>query len=110
MKCFLENVTTPYMMRVDADILLEPNTLKPMLKMLKDDPSIGELNVPYYPSKGHITTDATMWPTALAKSVVWTWNAQGCDCIHVAKQISQRGFKVIQHPYLMARHLKCFSL
>jgi glycosyltransferase involved in cell wall biosynthesis len=106
METFMKEVKTPYMFRLDSDIVLSPNTLKPMLSSLKMNPTIGMLTVHHWPAKGHVTTNATVFEMETIRKVVWQWNGTNCDCLTTANQLRGIHKKVMYHPTLSCRHLK----
>lgn len=101
----LIHVTTPYVMRLDSDILLAPNTIKPMLSQIKADHKIGMLGLYWHPCESHVTTSSTIFRTEDARKIVWQWDRNGCDCLHAINQFRSLGFKIEQAP-ITARHLK----
>lgn len=107
MKKLLEIVDTPFFMRLDSDVILSPNSLKPMLAMFKENPNLAMLALRYCPKKDHIPTDCTMFRTEDAKKVEWQWTRQtGCDCINTFNQLNGLGKDVMWHPDLRVRHVK----
>jgi len=110
MKWLMENVKTPYFMRVDSDIMLSPNTIKPLLAMFKERGDLGMLTVTHNPQHSpegrHVSTGCTMFKTEDAKKIIWQWDSRGCECNHAQNQYSGLGLKCEFHPDLMARHLK----
>ena len=113
MKKLLEIVDTPFFMRIDSDILLSPNSLKPMLAMFKENENLSMLALRYCPKKDHIPTDCTMFRTEDARKVVWQWGIDkkdgqgwGCDCVNAFNQLNGLGKDVMWHPDLRVRHVK----
>lgn len=105
METFQKEVTTEFMMRIEPDILIPPNSLKPMMQMMIDDPTIGMLAIGYFPTKDHVPTDCTMFRMSDVKQITWQWTDQGCDCIHALNQLNAIGKRVLFHPTLTSRHL-----
>lgn len=105
METFQKQVTTEFMMRIEPDILIPPNSLKPMMQMMIDDPTIGMLAIGYCPTKNHVPTDCTMFRMEDVRQITWQWTDQGCDCIHAFNQLNSIGKKVMFHPQLKSRHL-----
>lgn len=105
METFQKEVMTEFMIRIEPDILIPPNALKPMMQMMLDDPSIGMLAIGYNPIKDHVPTDCTMFRMEDVRQITWQWTAAGCDCIHAFNQLNAMGKKVLFHPHLTSRHL-----
>lgn len=99
----IEKITTPYFMRVDADIMLGRDTLRPLLHYFKANEShLGMLGVRYMPVRNHITTSCTLFRTEVAKKLVWQWDKAGCDCLHAINQLRGLGLAAEFHPTLIA--------
>jgi GT2 family glycosyltransferase len=105
MQCFQKEVTTPLMMRIEPDILIPPNALKPMVAMFKADDKLGMLAIGYDPLKNHVPTDCTMFRMSEVKKLTWQWTSQGCDCLHAFNELNALGLKVMFHATLRSRHL-----
>lgn len=105
METVQKEVTTEFMIRIEPDILIPPNSLKPMMQMMIDNPSIGMLAIGYNPIKDHVPTDCTMFRMDDVRQITWQWTDAGCDCIHALNQLNAIGKKVLFHPYLTSRHL-----
>lgn len=107
MQRLLEIIDTPFFMRLDSDVILSPNSLKPMLVMFKENPNLAMLALRYCPKKDHIPTDCTMFRTEDAKKVVWQWTkTTGCDCINTFNQLNGLSKDVMWHPDIQVRHVK----
>lgn len=104
----VKSVDTDYMMFVDGDIILSPNTLKPTLRYLKDHPKIGGLNVRFAPGKDHVPTASTMYKTDVIKKCEWKPGKFICDCLDILTQLNLLGYSSEYMPEIQCRHFKSF--
>ncbi len=105
---FCTTVKTEYMMFIDADVLIPPYCLKPMLKIMEETPTLGMLGLLYDVMTNHVKMGATMLRTNLVKNLKWRRTDTECQCICCAKDLLIRGFKVEHYPAQTARHLLTF--
>lgn len=103
-KQLVDRVTTPFLMFVDCDVLLWPDTVLTLLKEIREDEAIGMLGIPYNGSN-HVQMGATILRTIIARELDWNVEDKGCDCGHIASQLKTRGLKVIHSKVERARHL-----
>ena len=106
MEYFQKTVDTEFMMRIEPDILIPPNALRPMMGMFREDPTLGMLAIGYCPTKDHVPTDCTMLRMCDVRAITWQWSKAGCDCMHAFYQLNSVGKKVKFHPELKSRHLR----
>ena len=99
-------VTTPYLMFLDADVLLPPHAILPCLKKVKADEKLACLGIRYEPLADHVQMGATVWRTEIARQVKWMWDARGCDCRSALRHLDEAGLKYCYHEGLQARHVK----
>ena len=103
-KQLIDRVTTPFLMFVDCDVLLWPDTVQTLLKEIKGDEAIGMLGIPYNGSE-HVQMGATILRTKIASELNWNVEDKGCDCSLIAGQLKTRGLKVLHSNVERARHL-----
>lgn len=96
---------TDWVFFLDADVLLDPGTLRRLLAIAKDGDGIGAWCVRYNHVTDHPQWGATLMRTQLAREVGFNGN-NVCGCVNLRKDLAQRGLQMVEVEGLSAMHLK----
>lgn len=103
-----ELVKTEYLMFIDADVLIPPYCIKPMITLMEQRKDLAMLGLKYDVNTSHVKIGATILKTELIKNLKWRRTDTECQCLCVAKDLLIRRYKVEHYPETTARHLKAF--
>lgn len=97
-------VDTPYVLYVDADVLMPVGSVRLLLEAIKADPKLAMLGCQYEAETDHVKMGSTMCRTDVMKTV--SWNSMGCICRYVSKYLKSQGYRVEHLPGVYSTHLK----
>lgn len=100
-------VKTKYLMFIDADVLIPPYVIIPMLDQMEKDVNIGMLGLKYDVMAEHVKIGASILRTNLTQGIVWNRENNKCNCLCAIEYMQLRGFKAEHFP-TTARHLLAF--
>lgn len=99
-----QSVDTEFIMFIDADVILYPNTVSEMLKEFKEN--TGMMGVCYVPYTDHVRIGATIMRSEVAKKINWRMDKENCECKNCANQLKEMGLETIGFKGATAQHLK----
>lgn len=97
-------VTTPYILYVDADVLLPTGAVRMLLETIKSDLDLAMLGCQYEVVTDHVKMGATICRTEVMRET--QWESIGCPCRFITKYLKSQGYKVEHLPGVYATHLK----
>lgn len=88
-------VKTPYILNLDANIVLPKSYLERALRILESDPKIGVVALDYEILQGHLGFGTSLWRTELLKEL-YDWNPEEghCECVYMWAKIRKKGYKI----------------
>jgi len=103
-RVMIEETETEWVFFLDADVLLDPGTLRSLLNIADGD-NIGAWCIPYNHCVDHEQWGCTLMRTEVAKEVGFSGQDQ-CGCLNLKKDLKARGLEMVHVEGLSAQHLK----
>ena len=108
--------STPWVMFLDDDVVLEPDCVATLLRSLRRRPSFAALGADYnnemagglrpweYPT--HVGMGAVLFRRSRLDQVVFRWEPGLCECACCVHDLREAGHSIGYHPEARARHQK----
>jgi len=105
-RAMLEEVLTDYVFFLDADVLLDPGTLRRACNIADGEPDgWGALCVQYNHRVDHEQWGATLMKTQVAKDVGFD-GREFCGCVNLKRDLKAKGLEMKHIEGITAQHLK----
>ena len=97
-------VETEWVFFLDADVLLDPGTLRAVYNIAKEDNETGAWCVQYAPVAEHIQWGCTLMRTEIAREIGFSGVGQ-CGCKNLHKDLENHGLRMLLVEGITAQHL-----
>jgi hypothetical protein len=104
-RSMVEAVATEWVFFLDADVLLDPGTLRKVLDLAKKEEKLGALCVQYNHETSHEQWGATLMRADVAKEIGFS-GKHVCGCKNLKKDLGARGLEMKHVEGITAQHLK----
>ena len=107
----LEYVETPYLMRVDSDLIIPSRSIYTLLSGMAGNSRLGEYAIAYPVTPGkprihnHITCGCAMFRMKALKEIA-PIEMRGCDCKWITEKLEATGWEVHKAPMTQAEHIQ----
>ena len=107
----MEKVTTPYMMRVDSDLVIPTDSIHRLMTGMLGNSRLGEYAIPYRVSPtskrvhDHVTCGCTMFRMEALREIAPIQRRGSCDCKYVSEKLLASGWEVRTVSRIRAEHI-----
>ncbi len=104
--------TTPWLMFVDDDVMLDQDCIFKLLLQLRRNPQLGAVGVDYSNDRGradregHVSLGATLWRRSVISRLQFRATERLCECWCAAHDLRHNGIDIAYAEDAYARHLK----